>query len=878
MFDPRQNDKANLLPTIEERKNNIINTLGGKIAKNGFIRGCLCPHCGEKEAYSPYPYGDSQKAYWKIICPRENNCGVTTKYTELFPIEKFTVRYNRKFSSANEGMPDNERGKQYLRERGFNEETINKLEWGTNVKDVAEARGGEGAAILFRFADGKCLNGRIYDPNGSGKSHSEGEIRKTYWKLDGYTYEKEKPTYVTESPIKALAKIQEGYQALAFSSSHFSEDNPLFTDFQGYTLKAAFDSDEAGRKALKRFAKIVGNKEGHIEPPQNGKDWDDYLFEELPGDFLKKCQAKAGISLAENIGEWVKATINAGGEPEGIAEFNNWTYHITRETNQKKQQENGEYKKELLYNGTVRIDHFIKNGSKHIPVITIQNATGEKVITYGPFEPNETDLKPGETFKETLRLNGKMVYLAQSVPGRLIDFIYSSGRQAPSVLLCEKDGYQRNPGCWVFQTWGMNKEGKFFYADERGFVSIDGHHYKAPGYIKHPIQIPKGTEPDTESVKKYIQSMYHSSGEKTLECLGSLLMGLVKDIVAERGAPFLALIGPPATGKSSLLKQLNALVGIDQEGITPGTPKGVQRALQQTSGLPLSILEIYSKFFEPDSLLTFYNDSEGGISAQYTSDSKTQSFPVYSTPVFSSNEMPTTKRNFLSRVILIRDWNQSFTEEQTKAFNEVEDLRKDKTKMPGIVLAFIRASVWLRKGYQAHYDTIIQEYKATLKERKSEDSFRHAHNHAVITACLVCFYEYLELGKYIDTMKDQLKKIMVKRLEESFSNSQEADEVFEVIAGILNEPPTGVEQGEVDKAIRVTETSVYIRVKELQRILSIGKHSPEWTNRLRTILESSPALKRDQAGKPNKQAQYRVGREQFKAWEFDKAKIPTFNE
>jgi len=110
---------------------------------------------------------------------------------------------------------------------------------------------------------------------------------------------------ITESIIDALSLIQLGIENVqpCYGTNGFTEEHlKLLKDNLVKTVIIGFDSDEAGRKAAGTLqTKLVdeGFKVKTIEPPENKKDWNDYLIAGGSKEEVKKLITEAPLTQKE---------------------------------------------------------------------------------------------------------------------------------------------------------------------------------------------------------------------------------------------------------------------------------------------------------------------------------------------------------------------------------------------------------------------------------------------------------------------------------------------------------------------------------------------------------------------------------------------------
>ena len=226
---------------LAQMTDKIVNSeFFGPKARNGdtYISGLICPECGKAEAFA------YSKAPFVLICNRSNKCGAHIKTLDLFPELKVNIERDYKPTKTNPNLP----ATASLNSRGLYKSLDGLLyRYARNIRQTGSG------GVMFHVADG-VSNGRIFNPpQGEGKTHNVGKCGGMYWRHQGIKYDHDLETFVTEGVIDALSFIEMGFQAIAVLSSGQDPSKVNLSEFTSLTF--AFDADEAGRKALKKWMK-----------------------------------------------------------------------------------------------------------------------------------------------------------------------------------------------------------------------------------------------------------------------------------------------------------------------------------------------------------------------------------------------------------------------------------------------------------------------------------------------------------------------------------------------------------------------------------------------------------------------------------------------
>lgn len=282
------------------------------------IQGLICPLCGDKTAWA---YSEPMA----INCNKLGRCQGRTKTLELFP----EVRRNIERDFPPKKTEPHRPARKYLLLRGIPDTILEGLDY-RYLKNVRNTGSG---AVLFpvgRDEKGKeILNGRLFSPpDGEGKTHNTGNSSGRFWSHPNFPLDPARKVWITEGTLDALSLLVFGKQALAVLSAGQDPKKIDLKEFKHLVL--AFDNDEAGRKAVKRWKVIY--PEAEVALPNPGMDWNDIL-QSGPLDQAKKKfdddQARyrhnGKLALAENAHEYAETWNEFEGRPPSLFHFNGST-------------------------------------------------------------------------------------------------------------------------------------------------------------------------------------------------------------------------------------------------------------------------------------------------------------------------------------------------------------------------------------------------------------------------------------------------------------------------------------------------------------------------------------------------------------------------
>ena len=558
------------------------------------LTGLRCLGCGKEKLWSA---GYTEDAGFRV-----SNCHsckeIFTHYHE-FP-HRYEKDFFKAFKDKNpeikfEELDPEEQAKHYLASRGIPVESIRP-----------GAARVENGTVYFQDSTGEYLNGRRIAPKpGEDKSHNKqgSKTGKKYFKASE-KYSNNKPVYVAEAPLKAMALNAEGLQAISVYSSHINKDNALFDDFRDCDLRGAFDNDEAGLEALKDFiqirvkqGKLVDNTtkhEGHLLSDKPGEDWDDYLKTKgIPKDIEKtvtRWNENAYIALAESAEEWAKRMQGKKRHIPSVFIYDGATYGATIKVEGAK--ENIEMFKfcDAVVNLEARIidkTDLDRESYSWALKIAAKGKAPKYVRNVGASEIK------GESLETLLLKSAEVVFDADSRKWKpFVKFLFSN-KTVPEATRIDYAGYHLDSEYFITPHWGISREGQLLIPDSIGS-------YKLKEQKKNIIplgtnlfeSLPKDIK--TPDVRKKLARLFINLFCQAYPIDGGLVLtyaiaAMFSPLYKESGAgfPFLGLLGEPGSGKTDRVRMILEVFGVQAEGVSlqSANKKGWIRELSHLSGV-----------------------------------------------------------------------------------------------------------------------------------------------------------------------------------------------------------------------------------------------------------------------------------------------------
>lgn len=732
-----ENNTNSILPPLssienaEERKRFFLENYGGPNTKDTptGLRGLRCSECGKFEAFT-LAY-DPVKAHLVVECERKNKCGCRKTYQELCPQKSFPKQYKKTFGT-NIQVPAHHMATSWLEFRNIPKNLIHTV-LKPGVDYYQDKKNGRDA--IFFPLENKSKNIRFLDDQ-SPKNHNEGSSR-TYYKIQGFSYDSSRPVYVTESPLKTMALTSQGLQSVAFTSANISAENDLFKHFKDFILCAAFDNDKAGIKATKAFNKQLeelGLQQGLAILPPPGKDWDELLpFIKTREDFrikhLREYEAYGELALVENAQEYVETyqrheDVLKHPLPK-IFTFKGNTYFWEKVRN--KETKENEVKVSLAYRAVGKHEYSLEKENEDIKttytfVLRFDFPDGTSKTAEFTAE-DFTDNRFGSALQEK-------AHIVLQAKKRLVHEIRTSilNERCRKVKELNYSGMHRESGYYLRPDYGISKTGELIFPNELGCFKIEEKFLK-PKRSSLLLELHENfqflsKEERAEIRNKEIKDLICIYGTNGKVALTHRIAALRQQDMKDRliGVPFLALDGSKNTGKTSLITTISFYMGISANVPSPLTSTTAYqgRAMSQLSGgwewvdeLNKSTSKSRMEKIEAwlsEVLQRFLSDGGRGKGARNSSND-TIIDPNLAVPVIGYNHRPTNEIAFLSRLIVLKTTEKGFSNDQRKLADEIKKRINHESQLVGIsileAILPIEKARWFNEIEQAKADLYV---------------------------------------------------------------------------------------------------------------------------------------------------------------------------
>jgi len=718
------------------------------------INGINCPSCGKPDSFA---YAHEPNV---VMCHRNNQCGVNTLTRDMFP-DLFTD-FGERFKATDDNP--NATADAFMQARG-----LNTANFKYSQGQVTE--GGKRYPTIKIDFNGVTFQ-RLIDYKGSNKT------RLTVYKGKSYATQSvdgAKKVFIVEGIIDALVLEQSGIPAIATLSSGHNPENCFET---GVSYVLAFDNDQAGHKAIRKFKSYLNEQEikFSVALPPKGKDWNDLLIngeltEDKKADMLELCNWRGTLAMATDAIDYFKIYCKKYSYSPTLFEFKNQTYKGTFKLDDN--QERTDEKAVRLLDCVLNIAYSIEDASlqyesriSHI-VNADSNREGVNTIRF-----KGADFSALNDFKAKL-LQYRLLFFGAGYDLTLLaEYLFK--KKPIKVRECQTLGYDPVTDCYVFTKFLYDKEGKQYSIDKDGYF----HQHRLKPFSGQAKSI---TKIGKIEVGRFVTDLHNAYGDKGLLALGFWVSTTFSHIIFDEFGffPFMSFYGDPHCGKSDLTTMLNRCFYIDSEGLTMSsgnTKKGELRSISQKSSMVTAMLEGRkdNSRFDYDSILPLYNRNSLQVRAQTTNDNQVFDLKFSGALAFVQNVEQFVSKPAKERVVSIRFTHEGLDD----TYQAWQHLKTYSIEQLAGVGHFILSH---REYFEKNINEEINE-TADYFRTSGVGVDRVAKNHAVAYAGVSIL---MELAK--PTIKDELLKFTfdsaMSKMETSRSELLLADHFMECIDG-----------------------------------------------------------------------------------------------
>ena len=396
-------------------------------------------------------------------------------------------------------------------------------------------------------------------------------------------------------------------------------------------------------------------------------------------------------------------------------------------------------------------------------IIFLQHKTGEGHT----IEVYSSGMKP-DSFETILKSKSCTFY---GTPQHLKKVFSKMMDEEEKAFIISELGWIQAHQIFAFADAVLNRENKILQIDEAGIIKDQNKGYYLPAFATSNLN---NEDFKTERLYKYIPGStnfeiwsklyFDAFGANGLIGILFLILALFRDIVFDQVGffPFLFLFGDFGTGKTSFTERLLSVFGRDTIGtpLNNATTIALNRLVSSRTNEIFYFKEYTNETDETaeDFILTAY-DGAGRTTGIKSNDNKTKSYPIKSAMIFDGNHLPTSKSAILSRMILLNFENQTFTQEEKTAFDELKKLSEK-----GLSNVLVEILVY-RNEVLKKFKTVFSEVAAKIKIDYSNLPERSVNHISLIYTAFECMGNCLKFPFDPQTVLNTLRKITDQQSE-----------------------------------------------------------------------------------------------------------------
>ncbi|MDQ6479828.1 BT4734/BF3469 family protein [Dyadobacter sp. LHD-138] len=297
-----------------------------------------------------------------------------------------------------------------------------------------------------------------------------------------------------------------------------------------------------------------------------------------------------------------------------------------------------------------------------------------------------------------------------------------------SALKVLRYGFHKDSKVYFFANKALNlTSGEIVTPDDFGIVEANEFHLSIPKKTKMRQQ--RYTLSDTDISFQEFWKLYATAHtyDKSFVPICFYIFSLFRDIGLKykNFSPILFLKGGYGTGKSSMIRVLTAAFGYKQEGVnlkSKNTDAALIKLMSQTSNAIIWFDEFHNEL-PNEGLLQAAYDNDGYHKSTGDNESiDTNTVEIYSALALTSNYLPQNDI-FFSRCLYIGINSQKKTDQQTEAFNKLNDLEDTGLGCLTVELLRHRQILEANDNYLVSLNRISKGFKVATKGQNIPQRF-----------------------------------------------------------------------------------------------------------------------------------------------------------
>lgn len=413
-----------------------------------------------------------------------------------------------------------------------------------------------------------------------------------------------------------------------------------------------------------------------------------------------------------------------------------------------------------LSNFVMKSVFHLNNGTNNSQrIIFLQRHSSEKHLV----EVFSSEMKP-ESFETILKSKRCTFFGSGYEMKKIFSYMMDFEKEADILQML---GWYPDHKVYAFADAVFAEDHKLYKADNLGIVDAGDKSFYLPafGYANllnedYKIQRLYKFNPGKTDFKNWADLYFKAYGNNGTIGILFTVLSAFRDIIFDQVGffPFLFLFGDAGTGKTHFTENLLRLFGNDVIGtsLNNATTPGLSRIASQKSNSLVYLKEYTNETEETiqDFILTAY-DGVGRTIGMKTTDHRTKTYVVRSGLIFDGNHLPTQKTAILMRMILLNFEHNTFSEEQTQAFHELQKLSE--FGFGEVLLEILKLRPVIEKDFRDAFLSVknsIRAYRLSIPERMIE------HMSLIYT-----LFELIQNRLSLPFKSEQVKRILAENAE-----------------------------------------------------------------------------------------------------------------
>jgi hypothetical protein len=412
---------------------------------------------------------------------------------------------------------------------------------------------------------------------------------------------------------------------------------------------------------------------------------------------------------------------------------------------------------------------------------------------------------------------------------------------APDVRQAEFAGYDHQSRFHVLKHVAISPKGEVIKPEKDGYFNV------GRGICLRPSPDAPAVKPEPPKPGFIKDELYpllrRTWGNQAAVAVSFLTASVfVNQVRPELGFfPFLSLHGDPQTGKSRLLRTLNAMQGLDEEGLpmnSANTKKSELRAIAQVSGMMKGMIEGNDKSkarFDFESILPLYNDGNPlQTRAAYSNDNQVIKMLFHGTLAFAQNREPFESRAAKERVISLKFSTDELNDDSKAAYDQVCALPVQ--KLAGFLLAVLKEREFFESNWRQYHEQAKKDLLRTVPDNRINE------NHAVLLAFHRLLCEKFGISHDLLAYFEEIGSQKIIACEQRTLTP--ADFFFDK----LNELPETIQDKEGDlygaksSFWEIKNDHIYVNLPQAEKAIRAAGMTLDYPERLAASLQEHPAF------------------------------------